>query len=40
MACSDAGVTYSLYLSNVSTIGKDTIDLGRGVTAKVTVNGL
>ena len=40
MACSDAGVTYSLYLSNVSTIGRDTIDLGRGVTAKVTVNGL
>lgn len=38
MACSDAGVTYSLYLSNVSTIGRDTVDLGRGVTAKVTVN--
>ncbi len=38
MTCSDAGVTYSLYLSNVSTFGRDTIDLGRGVTARVTVN--
>ena len=38
MACSDAGVSYSLYLSNVSTTGRNKVDLGRGVTATVSAN--
>lgn len=38
MDCSKAGVTYSLYLSNVTTAGRNTIDLGRGVTATVSAN--
>ncbi|WP_249226400.1 hypothetical protein, partial [Entomohabitans teleogrylli] len=39
MACNKSGVTYNLYLANISTSGRDTIDLGRGVSAKVTVDG-
>ncbi|PEN26184.1 hypothetical protein CMQ96_03900 [Klebsiella sp. MBT K-1] len=38
MACSDAGVTYNLYLSNVTTTGRNKVDLGRGVTATVSAN--
>ncbi|MBZ7661741.1 hypothetical protein [Klebsiella grimontii] len=38
MACSNTGISYNFYLSNVSTAGRDTIDLGRGITAKVTAN--
>ncbi|EPK7572980.1 hypothetical protein R4R75_002064 [Klebsiella michiganensis] len=38
MACSDAGINYNFYLSNVSTTGRDKIDLGRGITATVTAN--
>lgn len=38
MACSNAGVSYSLYLSNVSTTGRNKIDLGRGITATVSAN--
>ncbi|WP_154675953.1 hypothetical protein [Entomohabitans teleogrylli] len=38
MTCSKANVPYNLYLSNISTSGRDTINLGRGVSAKVTVN--
>lgn len=38
MACSKAGLTYNLYLSGVTTAGRNTIDLGRGVTATVSVD--
>lgn len=38
MDCSKAGVTYNLYLSNVSTSGRNTINLGRGVSAIVSAN--
>ncbi len=38
MDCSKAGVTYNLYLSNVSTSGRSTINLGRGVSAIVSAN--
>jgi len=38
MACSDAGVTYNLYLSNVTTTGRNTLELGRGVKATVSAN--
>lgn len=38
MACSDAGVTYNLYLSNVSTAGSNSLDLGRGITVTVSAN--
>ncbi|WP_154675923.1 hypothetical protein [Entomohabitans teleogrylli] len=38
MTCSKAGLTYNLYLSNVSTTGRNTLNLGRGVTATVSAN--
>ncbi|RDK90982.1 hypothetical protein C8D90_105268 [Enterobacillus tribolii] len=38
MTCSGAGVSYNLYLQNVSTTGRDKVSLGRGVTATVTAN--
>ncbi|WP_161969194.1 hypothetical protein, partial [Entomohabitans teleogrylli] len=37
MTCNKAGVSYNLYLQNVSSAGRDTIDLGLGVSATVTV---
>ncbi|SUQ56329.1 Uncharacterised protein [Raoultella terrigena] len=38
MACSEAGISYNLYLSNVSTTGRNRVDMGRGVTATVSAN--
>ncbi|MEB8194995.1 hypothetical protein NGI12_16210 [Raoultella terrigena] len=38
MACSKAGISYNLYLSNVSTTGRNRVDMGRGVTATVSAN--
>lgn len=38
MSCSSTGLVYNFYLNNVTTAGRDTIDLGKGVTATVSVN--